>query len=239
MRIRLEQVILRKNGIIGGQETDAPPKWGFSIDVARAWEEPASTHQHLRLARSAKIRHHHEPGSWECLRSPAAPRADAAGRAGRRWQAISLLDSRSGLRAFPALADRPSFAKRPVNLSSPNPLPHTAFMKLLRQAAGFASDYRTPRWQLELGTWMLGTESELILKSRKVLPGKLMKSGSRSSSPSGKQPQRISARARLSPSSRRGCSSSGWCVGDLNQAEAEIGLEVGPFHHPRRRLRPG
>lgn len=167
-----------ENGIIGGQETDAPPKWGFSIDVARAWERAcldASTPATRKvLLRSAIIMSRDRGSAFDLLLRLVRMRLGGPVGDGRQY--LSWIHEVDFVRSLHWLIDHPSLSG-PVNLSSPNPLPHTAFMKLLRQAAGIRIGLPTPRWQLELGTWMLGTESELILKSRKVLPGKLMKSG--------------------------------------------------------------
>jgi NAD dependent epimerase/dehydratase family enzyme len=65
----------------------------------------------------------------------------------------------------------------PVNLSSPNPLPNAEFMRTLRRAWGAPVGLPATAWMLELGAIFLRTESELILKSRRVVPGRLIDSG--------------------------------------------------------------
>jgi NAD dependent epimerase/dehydratase family enzyme len=64
-----------------------------------------------------------------------------------------------------------------VNLASPNPLPNREFLAELRRAWGIGFGLPTTRWMLELGTWVLRTESELVLKSRRVVPGWLLEAG--------------------------------------------------------------
>jgi NAD dependent epimerase/dehydratase family enzyme len=64
-----------------------------------------------------------------------------------------------------------------INIASPNPLPHRDFMRLLREAAGIRFGPRVPEWALRFGSMLLGTEAELILKSRRVVPGRLLKAG--------------------------------------------------------------
>lgn len=59
------------------------------------------------------------------------------------------------------------------NLASPNPVPNAVFMELLRAEHKQNIALPTPKWMLELGAIMLGTETELILKSRWVIPQKL------------------------------------------------------------------
>jgi hypothetical protein len=64
-----------------------------------------------------------------------------------------------------------------VNLASPNPLPNDDFMRALRDAWGIRGSLPTARWMIEIGTWMMRTESELVLKSRRVVPGRLLDAG--------------------------------------------------------------
>jgi NAD dependent epimerase/dehydratase family enzyme len=64
-----------------------------------------------------------------------------------------------------------------VNVASPNPLPNRDFLSELRTAWGTTIGLPAPRWMLEIGTFLLRTESELVLKSRCVVPGRLLRSG--------------------------------------------------------------
>jgi NAD dependent epimerase/dehydratase family enzyme len=64
-----------------------------------------------------------------------------------------------------------------VNLASPHPLPNREFLGVLRKAWGARFGLPTPKWILELGTFLLRTESELVLKSRRVAPGRLLDAG--------------------------------------------------------------
>jgi NAD dependent epimerase/dehydratase family enzyme len=64
-----------------------------------------------------------------------------------------------------------------VNIASPNPLPNRHFMALLRKAWGQRFSIPTYEWMLELGAIFLRTESELVLKSRRVVPGRLLDAG--------------------------------------------------------------
>jgi NAD dependent epimerase/dehydratase family enzyme len=64
-----------------------------------------------------------------------------------------------------------------VNLAAPNPLPNREFMRVLRQAWGIRIGLPAPRPLLELGALFLRTETELILKSRRVIPGRLLRAG--------------------------------------------------------------
>lgn len=64
-----------------------------------------------------------------------------------------------------------------VNLAAPNPVPYAAFMRALRQAWGMPVGLPASRMMVEIGTFVLRTESELAVKSRRVIPGVLTASG--------------------------------------------------------------
>jgi hypothetical protein len=64
-----------------------------------------------------------------------------------------------------------------VNIAAPGPLPNREFMRVLRKAWGVRLGLPAARWMLEIGALLLGTESELILKSRRVVPGRLLDAG--------------------------------------------------------------
>jgi uncharacterized protein (TIGR01777 family) len=63
------------------------------------------------------------------------------------------------------------------NLSSPGPVTNSYFMSTLRRLAGVRLGLPTPAWLLKLGAVLVGTETELVLKSRWVLPSRLLATG--------------------------------------------------------------
>ena len=65
----------------------------------------------------------------------------------------------------------------PVNLAAPNPLPNAEFMRELRAAWGIPIGLPAEKWMIEIGTWFMRSESELVLKSRRVAPGRLLAAG--------------------------------------------------------------
>lgn len=71
-----------------------------------------------------------------------------------------------------------------VNLSSPNPSDNRTMMRTLRQALGVRFGLPAWRWMLELGTAVIRTEVELVLKSRWVVPERLEAAGFRFEHPS-------------------------------------------------------
>jgi NAD dependent epimerase/dehydratase family enzyme len=64
-----------------------------------------------------------------------------------------------------------------VNVAAPNPLPNAEFMQVLREAQGVRLGLPGKKWMLEMGAVFLRTETELILKSRRVVPAKLLEHG--------------------------------------------------------------
>jgi NAD dependent epimerase/dehydratase family enzyme len=64
-----------------------------------------------------------------------------------------------------------------VNLAAPNPLPYAEFMKAMRDAWGIRVGLPATRWMLEIGAWVMRTDTELVLKSRRVVPGRLLEAG--------------------------------------------------------------
>jgi uncharacterized protein len=63
------------------------------------------------------------------------------------------------------------------NSSSPHPVSNREFMSMLRRATGHLVGLPAPEWMLRLGAPVIGTEIELVLKSRWVLPTRLLESG--------------------------------------------------------------
>jgi uncharacterized protein (TIGR01777 family) len=67
----------------------------------------------------------------------------------------------------------------PVNLAAPNPVPNTEMMATLRRLCGVPFGLPAAAWMLEVGAFILRTEPELIIKSRRVVPGRLLAGGFR------------------------------------------------------------
>jgi NAD dependent epimerase/dehydratase family enzyme len=65
----------------------------------------------------------------------------------------------------------------PVNAAAPSPVDNVEFMATVRRVLGVTFGPPLPRWMLELGAIGIRTETELILKSRWVLPEKLTEAG--------------------------------------------------------------
>lgn len=165
-------------GIIGGHEPDVPPAWHFSIDVATAWEracEDADTPRTRRvLMRSAMVMSPDRGGIFDTLLTLV--RRGLGGTAGDGRQYISWIHDRDFVRAVQYLIHDPALAG-PVNIAAPTPLPNREFMRAIRRAAGIRLGPPATRWMLAIGAFLMRTETELILKSRRVVPGHLLDRG--------------------------------------------------------------
>src|SRR5436189_6288577 len=64
-----------------------------------------------------------------------------------------------------------------VNLAAPVPVTNAEFMRELRAAWGIGVGLPAGRWMLEVGAFLVRTETELLLKSRRVVPGRLVGAG--------------------------------------------------------------
>lgn len=165
-------------GIVGGDEHGAPDTWRFSIQVARAWEralEEAVVPGTRKVAlRSAMVMSPDADGVFDVLLGLV--RRGLGGRSGTGRQYVSWIHHEDFVRAVRWLIGRDDVAG-PVNLASPAPLPNDDFMRVLREAWGTRVGLPATRWMLEVGAVFLRTETELILKSRRVVPGRLLEAG--------------------------------------------------------------
>lgn len=165
-------------GVIGGSEANAPDTWRFSIDVATAWERAAEDEATPRtrkvLMRSAMVMSADEGGVFDTLLGLA--RRGLGGAAGDGKQFVSWIHEEDFVRAVNWLIGRDGF-EGVVNLAAPDPLPNAEFMRALRAAWGAPFGLPATRLMLEIGALFLRTETELILKSRRVVPGRLLESG--------------------------------------------------------------
>jgi uncharacterized protein (TIGR01777 family) len=165
-------------GIIGGNEPDAPAAWRFSIDVARAWEravDEATTPRTRKVKLRSSVVMSPDPGGiFDTLLT--LTRRGLGGTAGNGKQYVSWIHEADFVRAIAWIVAHDELADA-VNVASPNPLPNEAFMRKLREASDIPFGLASPRWMLEIGAFLMGTETELLLKSRRVIPRKLLASG--------------------------------------------------------------
>ncbi|MCW8131204.1 MAG: TIGR01777 family oxidoreductase [Planctomycetota bacterium] len=165
-------------GILGGHEPDVPASWHFSITVATAWERAlaaAETPKTRKVAlRSAMTMSPERGGIFDTLLGLV--RKGLGGTCGDGRQYVSWIHEADFLAALDWIIAREHLSGA-INLAAPEPLPNAAFMRTLREAWGTRIGLPATRWMLELGAIFLRTETELILKSRRVVPGRLRADG--------------------------------------------------------------
>ncbi|AWM41917.1 Epimerase family protein [Gemmata obscuriglobus] len=161
-----------------GAEPDAPDTWKFSFDVATRWEqalEAADVPRTRKVAMRAAITLSPDRGGvFDVLLGLVRRRL--GGRAGDGRQFVSWVHDHDFIAAVEFLLRREDIAGA-VNIAAPHPLPNADFMRALRAAWGARFGLPAARWMVEVGAWLLRTESELVLKSRRVVPKRLQEAG--------------------------------------------------------------
>ncbi|OXY89696.1 TIGR01777 family oxidoreductase [Streptomyces diastatochromogenes] len=165
-------------GVIGGSEAGVPDYWAYSVEIAENWERAqaeAPTPATRRVAlRSAMVMSPDRGGVFDVLSRLA--RLGLGGPVAGGAQYVSWIHDEDFVRAVEFLIARDDL-EGPVNLASPGPLPHRDFMRALRTAWGVPVGLPATRWMAELGAFALRSDTELLLKSRRVVPGRLRAAG--------------------------------------------------------------
>jgi uncharacterized protein (TIGR01777 family) len=165
-------------GILGGCEAGAPDTWRFSIEVATAWErtlDEAQVPGTRKVALRSAVTLSPDPGGiFDVLLGLV--RRGLGGTAGDGRQYVSWVHHEDFVRALYWLIEHEEI-EGPVNVAAPEPLPNADFMRALREAWGARIALPASRWMLEVGAVFLRTETELVLKSRRVVPGLLLRDG--------------------------------------------------------------
>lgn len=177
-RHSLDRDMDEKTGELGGNEPDAPASWRFSIDVARQWENSffaAQTPGTRKVAlRAAMVMSADGGGVFEAVIRLVRSGFGGAWGSGRQY--MSWIHEHDFLRAVEFLIEREQITGV-VNLAAPRPLPNEEFLLHLRNAWGIGFGLPAKEWMLTLGALLMRTETELLLKSRRVVPGVLQKHG--------------------------------------------------------------
>ncbi|MEU3990671.1 TIGR01777 family oxidoreductase [Streptomyces platensis] len=165
-------------GELGGAESGVPDYWAFSVEIAKEWEraqEEAATPDTRKVAlRSAMVMSPDRGGVFDVLLRMV--RLGLGGPVAGGAQYVSWIHDRDFVRAVEFLVDRNDLSG-PVNLAAPGPLPHRDFMRALRAAWGVPVGLPATKWMAELGAFALRSDTELLLKSRRVVPGRLRDAG--------------------------------------------------------------
>jgi uncharacterized protein (TIGR01777 family) len=165
-------------GLIGGDEPDAPDSWAFSVEVARAWERTAAEadtpRTRLVLLRTSMLMSPDRGGIFDVLATLVRRRLGGPVAGGRQY--VSWIHHQDFVRALFWLIEHEE-VDGPVNLTAPNPLPQADLMRALREAAGVRVGLPATSWMAAIGAFAMRTETELVLKSRRVVPRRLLDGG--------------------------------------------------------------
>lgn len=166
------------SGVLGGREPGVPAYWRYSIDIASAWErtlDEARTPSTRKVAlRTAMVMSPEQGTPFDTLLR--LTRLGLGGRIGDGRQYMSWIHDADFVRVLEFLIEHTGLGG-PVNVASPGPLTQEEFMTSLREAWGCRLGLPAAKWMIELGAFFLRTDSELILKSRRVVPGRLQGAG--------------------------------------------------------------
>ncbi len=161
----------------GMSEAEGEFGTGFSVDVCRAWEEEARRWRRPEirqvLLRTSMVLGHGTNSVYPVLARLA--RLGLAGKMGQGSQFISWIHVEDFCRALAFLVA--GDLEGPVNVTAPEPVTNRFFMKALRKSLGCPFGLPATSWMLECGAVFLRTETELVLKSRRIVPRRLQNAG--------------------------------------------------------------
>ncbi|GAA2851476.1 NAD-dependent epimerase [Actinoplanes cyaneus] len=188
-------------GLIGGHEPGVPGYWSYSIRIAQNWEaeqERAATPHTRKVAlRSAMVMSPDRGGVFDVLSRLARLGLGGPVAGGRQY--VSWIHDQDFVRAIRFLIDHDDLTGA-VNLAAPTPLPQREFMRDLRSAWRIPFGLPATRPMAELGAFALRSDTELLLKSRRVIPGRLTEAGFTFDHPRWQTAAAdLTARRRLSP----------------------------------------
>ncbi|MGZ3853103.1 MAG: TIGR01777 family oxidoreductase [Flavisolibacter sp.] len=150
---------------------------GFSVNVATQWEKsffdfelPGTRKVALRMA----IVLGKEGGAMQPLKKLA--QLGLGGKQGKGTQMFSWIHIEDVYEIMMFVRQHENL-DGVLNCSSPNPVTNEVFMQALRKPLKQRIGLPTPEWLLKIGAVVIRTETELILKSRWVVPDRLIKAG--------------------------------------------------------------
>ncbi len=170
-------------GEIGGGEKisrwrRAPAKWDWTVSLVKDWEGAffgAPTPRTRKVAMRTSLVMSPAPGSVFAVLSRLV-RVGLGGTQGNGRQYVSWMHEADFARALEFLIEHEEM-EGPVNLAAPHPLPNREFMGALREAWNMPNGLPAPALVIALGSFLMRTEPELVLKSRRVAPGRLLEAG--------------------------------------------------------------
>jgi len=166
-RFSLDKEMDESNGEIGND---------FSINVALSWEKAffkTETPNTIKTALRTSIVLGKKGGAFIPLKTLA--KIGFGGKQGKGNQFVSWIHEEDFARAVDFILEKELIGK--INIVSPKPVPNVDFMKKLRKAVGFPFGIPSSKTLLEIGSFFIRTETELVLKSRNVIPKRLLENG--------------------------------------------------------------
>lgn len=152
----------------------------FSIVVATAWErafdEMPTPRTRKLLLRTAMVLSMGRNSVFPVLRRLV--RLGLGGSMAGGSQYVSWIHEDDFCRAVQWLLENPELSGV-FNLAAPHPVTNEEMMRILRRICHRSIGLPASSWMLEIGAFFLRTETELIIKSRRVAPGALTASGFR------------------------------------------------------------
>jgi hypothetical protein len=182
-RHALDRAMDEATGEIGGGEMiskrrRAPAKWNWTVDLVKNWEAAlyeSATPNTRRIAMRTSLVFSPASGNIFAVLSNLV-RLGLGGMQGNGRQYVSWMHETDYARAVEFLIEHEEL-EGPVNLAAPNPIPNREFMAALRDAWDMPNGLPAPAPLIALGAVFLRTEPELVLKSRRVVPGRLLDAG--------------------------------------------------------------
>ncbi|MFT4523315.1 MAG: hypothetical protein ACI8ZN_002268 [Bacteroidia bacterium] len=157
-------------------ETSGELGHGFSVEVAKAWEHSFTSfklsHTRQIILRTAIVLGK-DGGALKPLN--ALTKLGLGGKQGSGKQMVSWIEMEDVYRAISFLIKHKSSGI--YNLSAPYPINNQHFMREIRKANRISFGLPTPTWLLKIGAFFIRTEAELLLKSRWVIPQRLLDAG--------------------------------------------------------------
>jgi uncharacterized protein (TIGR01777 family) len=170
-------------GELGGNEwisrrRRAPEKWNWTVHLVKDWEAAffsTAMPRTRKIALRTSLVLSPSPGSVFAVLSNLV-RVGLGGTQGNGRQYVSWIHESDFARALEFLIGQEEI-EGPVNLAAPHPLPNREFMRALREAWDMPNGLPAPAPLMAFGMFFLRTEPELVLKSRNVIPGRLLDAG--------------------------------------------------------------
>ncbi|CAI2765519.1 TIGR01777 family oxidoreductase [Flavobacterium collinsii] len=154
-------------------ETEGEIGNDFSINVALSWEKAffkTKTPKTLKTSLRTSIVLGKKGGAFIPLKTLA--KIGFGGKQGKGNQFISWIHEDDFANAIEFILEKEITGV--INIVSPSPIPNIDFMKKLQKAVGFPFGIPLNTFFLEIGSFFIRTETELVLKSRNVIPKRLL-----------------------------------------------------------------